>query len=390
MLKKNLLLALAALLWLAVVPGASVGEGPVIDPNTLGAAIAAPYLTDTSGRLTVVTVTNGSNYQAVTLHILWISGTDWSGIDYDCPLTPLETTYFTIEAMPDSDNALVTFECSDLGLDVPRASATSNIVRRAINGRRGVMFVTLECQIGDPQCDRSMNPVRRTIAPDILSADLSVIDFAQGVAVSAPAIHIQSVPDGDASNNDRRYSFSGLEEGDYKQFPSLLTANYVAPDDSITAELLVFTLDGVVGSGPGISAQLNGFAFDDDENPASGSMHFDCLDVLPIDGSPNGFGLNVNRTFSGHLVGHLQLFPAIVARQDVLELQTRGNDGLRRAPVHGYILQTIQAGGRFAAGDYGGTMAASGFWMRQLTQGTNPLVPFRDDEPQVDARTSGE
>ena len=389
MLKKNFLRALSATLWLTVTSGAFAGEGPIIDPNTLGAAVAAPYLTDGSGRVTVITITNGSNYLPVTLHINWISATDWSAIDYDCPLTPLETTYFTIEATPDSDNAIATFECSDLGLDVPRASATNNVLKRSLNGRNGVMFVTIECQIGNAGCDRSTDPVRRTLTPDILSADLAVIDFAQGVAVSAPAIHIQSVP-GDASNDNRRYSFSGLDAGDYKQFPSLLTANYIAPDDSITAELLVFTLDGVLGSGPGITAKLNGFAFDDDENPVSGSLQFDCMDVLPIDGSPNGFGLNVNRTFSGHLVGHLQLFPAIVARQDVLERQTRDSDGLRRAPVHGYLLQTIRANGQVAGGEFGGTMAASGFWMRQLTQGTNALVPFRNDEPQLDARALDE
>jgi len=390
MLNKNLLLALSATLWLTATPSALAGQGPVIDPNTLGAAIAAPYLTDGDGRLTVVTVTNGSTYLPVTLHIVWISGTDWSAIDYDCPLTPLETTYFTIEALPNSNNAVVTFECSDLGLDVPRASATNNVVTRAVNGSRGVMFVTLECQIGDPQCDRSTDPVRRTISPDVLSADVVVMDFAQGVAVSAPAIHIQGVPDGDATNDNRRYSFSGVEEGDYKQFPSLLTANYIAPDDSITAELLLFTLDGAVGSGPGIAAKLSGYAYDDDENPVSGSMQFDCMDVLPIDGSPNGFGLNVNRSFSGHLVGHLQLYPSIVARRDLLELQTLDSDGLRRPPVHGYIIQTIQGGGQFAAGEFGGTMAANGYWMRQLTQGTNPLVPYRDDEPQLDARAFDE
>ena len=46
-------------------------------------------------------------------------------------------------------------------------------------------------------------------------------------------------------------TFDGTE---FKKFPSLVTTNYIAPDDSVTAELLLFTLDGKTGSGGGIIA----------------------------------------------------------------------------------------------------------------------------------------
>ncbi len=183
------------------------------------------------------------------------------------------------------------------------------------------------------------------------------------------------------------FKFNG-EQGEYANFPSLLTSNYIAPDDSITAELLLFTLDGSVGDGPGVNAKVSGFAYDDDENPTSGAITFDCMTITAIDDSPNGFGLNVTRPFGQHLVGHLELFPSAVARSDAHELlpQTGNADGVRRAPVHGYLLQTIGQGGVFAGGEFGGTMAMNGAWARQLTQGTNALVPTVGDVPSLDAR----
>jgi hypothetical protein len=388
---RNSFLALSITVALGMSSSAVAGQaGDVLDPNTLGAAVAAPYLTNADGRTTVVTLTNGSDHEAVTVHLNWISGSDWTAIDYDCPLTPLETTYFVFEGSPDTDNAVVTFECSNLGQQFPNPDETNNVVTRAISGRNGLMFATIECQLGSEKCDRDpRDGMRRTLPNNILSADLVVMDFAQGVAFSAPAIHIQGVPDMDDGNDNRRYTFTGQEEGDYKSFPSLLTTNYVAPDDSVTAELLLFTVDGTLNSGPGINAKVAGFAYDDDENPTSGQITFDCMDLVAIDASPNGFGLNVTRPFGGHRVGHLQLFPAVVARSDVGELdQKSGADGVRRAPVHGYILQTISAGGLFDGGEFGGTMAANAAWMRQLTQGTNPLIPTEGDEPRMDARVT--
>jgi hypothetical protein len=112
------------------------------------------------------------------------------------------------------------------------------------------------------------------------------------------------------------------------------------------------------------------------------------MTVTAIDDSPNGFGLNVTRPFGGHLVGHLELFPAVVARSDEQELLSRSPEGVRRALVHGYIIQAIRAGGQFDGGEFGGTMAANGVWARQLTQGTNPLVPVDLDIPSLDARAA--
>ena len=413
MLKKTLVAVVATALAMGAALSASAGEGGnnkgsgVIDPNTLGAALAMPYLTtpfNGGSRMTVGSVTNGMDNRAVNLHVVWISGTDWSEINYDCPLTPLETTYFVFEALPGSDNALVTFECSDIGQDYPNGAATNNVVTRVVNGADGVMFVALECQLGQ-RCERPMpcemagsgecpydapvmvegEGVRRTLTNNVLAGDMVVIDFGAGFAFSAPAIHIQGREN--LGLGDRNYKFNNMP-GEYKEFPSLLTTNYIAPDDSISTELLLFTLDGKTSSSSSISAKVAGFAYDDDENPTSGSIAFDCMTVTAIDESPNGFGLNVTRPFGGHVVGHLELFPAAVARSDEQELLSYSNDGVRRAPVHGYIIQSIRAGGQFDGGEFGGTMAANGVWARQLTQGTNTVVPIKEDMPSLDARAA--
>jgi len=357
--------------------------------------------------MTVGSVTNGMDNRAVNLHVVWISGTDWSEINYDCPLTPLETTYFVFEQLPGSDNALVTFECSDIGQDYPNNAATNNVVTRVVNGADGIMFVALECQLGQ-RCGMAAAPcdtlgavpcgenevvavpngeagVRRTLSNNVLAGDMVVIDFGAGFAFSAPAIHIQGREN--PGLGDRNYRFNNMP-GEYKEFPSLLTTNYIAPDDSISTELLLFTLDGKTSSSSSINAKVSGFAYDDDENPTSGSIAFDCMTVTAIDESPNGFGLNVTRPFGGHVVGHLELFPAAVARDDEQELLSYSNDGVRRAPVHGYIIQSIRAGGTFDGGEFGGTIAANGVWARQLTQGTNTLVPIAEDTPSLDARAA--
>jgi hypothetical protein len=407
MLKKTLVAVAATLVALgASLSAYAAPVSNVINPNTLGAALAMPYLTtpfNGGTRMTVGSVTNGLDHSAVNLHIVWISATDWSEINYDCPLTPLETTYFVYEQVPGSDNALVTFECSNIGQEFPNNAATNNVVTRIVNGADGIMFVALECQIGQncaPKCEHEGSlgecpmyglpsgpeGIRRTRTDNALAGDLVVIDFGAGYAFSAPAIHIQGYKNL-GGGGDRNYRFNG-EPGEYKQFPSLLTTNYIAPDDSVSAELLLFTLDGKTSSSSGINAKVSGFAYDDDENPTSGSIAFDCMTVTAIDDSPNGFGLNVTRPFGGHLVGHLELFPAVVARSDEQELLSYSPEGVRRALVHGYIIQAIRAGGQFDGGEFGGTMAANGVWARQLTQGTNPLVPVDKDVPSLDARAA--
>jgi hypothetical protein len=375
-----------ALLLAVVLPAAAVD---VVDPHSLGAAVVLPYLTtaDVGDRITIASVTNGLTQGAVNLHAIWISGDqgeDWAALDYDCALTPLETTYFVFEREP-GGTAQVTFECSDLGQTFPNNSATNNIVTRSVPGQDGIMFLTVECQLGSDGCARG--PLaNRTLRTNALVGSATVIDMGQGRGFSISGIHIQGIASAEEAAGDRHYIFDG-SPGEYAPFPSSLTANFVAPDDSTTLELMLFTLDGTVNGGPGIIGSLGGYAFDDDENPTSGSLRFDCFTVQDLtEPPPYGFGRNLRSDFGGHLVGHLQLFPGVALAADVHEYVpgTGDGSGARRRPVHGWVLQSVTRLSDMVG--TGNRTASTAMWARTLGQGTNPLVALGDDTPSLNAK----
>ena len=375
----------SALLIAAVFPA---GAADVVDPHSLGALVVLPYLTtaDVGDRITIASVTNGLTHEAVNLHAIWISGDqgeDWAALDYDCALTPLETTYFVFEREP-GGTAQVTFECSDLGQTVPNASATNNIITRSVPGEEGIMFLSVECQVGSEGC--AVGPLgHRTLRTNALVGAATVIDMGQGRGFSVSGIHIQGVGSADFPAGDRQYIFDG-SDGEFAPFPSSLTTNFVAPDESTTLELMLFTLDGTVNGGPGILAKLGGFAFDDDENPTSGSLKFDCFTVQDLtEPPPYGFGRNIQRDFGGHLVGHLQLFPGVALAEDVHEYVpgTGDGSGARRRPVHGWILQSVTRLSDMV--ETGNRTASTAMWARTLGQSTNPLVTLGQDTPSLNA-----
>lgn len=371
---------------LAAALAAGAGEARAqgtIDAQAQGAVLVLPYLTTSpqgGERITISTVTNLFLEFAITLHLVWISGDPgdgWASLDYNCPLTPLETTYFVFEKAEDG-TATVTFECSTLGQATPDPSETNHVYTRSIPGQNGIMFVAVECQIGSPACPPG--PLgKRTLPDNALLGDASVVDFAQGYAFSVGAIHIQGLSSNDG---DRLYAFDGLT--DYETFASALTTNYIAPDDDTTLELILFTLDGKVNAGPGIVAQVVGFAFDDDENFSSGAIEFDCFVVQDVSAPPpHGFGTNIRRDVGGHLVGHLELYPTHTAAFDVHENNpvTGDGNGSRRRPVHGWLVQTTARLGDVAG--TGNRSSSPAAWARTLVQGLNPLTPVGTDLPSL-------
>lgn len=376
-LGSQVLVAGAALLALCGAAGTAAA-----DPRP-GAALALPYLTNGTDRITVATITNVDPAQPVTLHLNFIigdPGQSWNALNFDCPLIPRETTYLVFEPEP-GGNTRVTTECSDLGVVAPDPTATNNVFVRLVQGQTGVLFVSAECQVGEVGCTLAF-PAMRTRTDDVLLGDFSVIDSAQGFAFSADALHIQGVPG--AGFGDQAYAFDG-SAGEYARFPSTLIGQYVAPDDDVTADLLLFTLDGRVGTGPGIDARVAGFGYDDDGNPTSASIEFDCFTITDLVG-PDGFGLNLSRTFGGHLVGHLELFPIATARADAQEFSPPLGDGngARVPVVYGYLIQTVASGGDLADGAFGGTAAATAAWAQGLASGDTALVPFGMDVPALD------
>jgi hypothetical protein len=373
-LNRNLAGVLAGAIATFAFAGASQAQ---IVPTAVGSLVNLPYLTSAKSgdRVTVGTVTNTDPTTPYKLHITWISAADWSGIDFSCPLTPLETTYFVFEEGNFPGTAKVTFECSDQDSDLvfPDPDRTNNVFTRTITGADGLMLVSCE-DITGPQSTPS------TVACESLVGDATVLDFGQGTAWSVPGVHVQGV----SVDADRVFVY---DDAEFAAYPTALTTNYIAPDDDITAELLLYTPDGTVGGGPGVNAHLQGFAFDDDENATSASIKFDCFTLVALDDPLKAFGDNVDRDFGGHLVGHVQLFPFLAIRNDVHEFfmdadMIGDGNGVRRAPVHGWIVQSIAAGGNFDDGAFpkgGAFMVGKATWARQLGQSTDSLQPYKSD-----------
>jgi hypothetical protein len=239
--------------------------------------------------------------------------------------------------------------------------------------------MAIECLAGDPGC-----PVfPRTLAHNALLADATIVDFGAGSAASVPAIHIQS---NGSNNGDQLYKFDGTE---YLNFPSVLTTNFIAPTaGQLSLELLLFTLDGKV-SDTGINARVNGLVFDDDEELiASGAIAFDCFYFEDITDNFPPFGFGPSLLAGGYQVGHIELFPTATSPQtDTNETDplTGDSNGARRRPVHGWIFQTLAAGGTINGFGLGGPSVSinQSAWGRVLTSGTQALSALGGDTPAL-------
>ena len=380
-LKKILTGSLTAIFVVGMMGASANAEVGVLDPSTLGSVLVLPWETDrvTQSKLTIGTITNVSD-EPITLHLVILDET-WDATNFDCPLTPSETTYFIFSFDDNRGTSRVETECSRLGLAGPNPGLTSDPVTRTLRGDRGIMFVSVECQKGIDNCPGGTLGLR-TRGINALLGDATIIDFGQGYAYGVNAIHIQT---GSGTNNeDRRYDFDGLE---YAAFPSELATTFISPSDTgIAAKLILFTLDGKVNDSQPIEFAVAGNAYDDDENPTEGSEIFDCYANVGIE---EIFGLNVLREESGSVVGHLELSVSEVAGQvdfnetDVSEGGTGDGDRNRRRPVHGWLVQFIAQGAD--DGDGGPLFLDSGAWGRTLVQGNSPLMPSGTDLPALSA-----
>jgi len=305
---------MAALVLLGVpVTGASAG---VLSADIPGAALALPIFAS-ANRSTVAIATNASD-DPVQLRVLLIDGDDWEAMDAVCPLTARETTLFTAQSLGGQQMQL-SFECTDPG----GQPVAQGIV---MSMEQGILFLSLE----DPVTGDLSNV-------NSLFGDATVVDLGQGWTWSVPAILFQGGPVPAQENG--RYRFDGVE---YATFPSRVATEFLAPDADISAELILFTLDGTTRqtSGPRVETQV--FFTDDDEIGYSApNYEFDCFSVVPLTGIDPRF----ERSQLGSQSGFLTLRPVGVAqtapKHDVLFDGGAGADLIRKTPIHGWLVQTF-------------------------------------------------
>jgi hypothetical protein len=316
--------------------------------NATGSIVSTPWLA-TGKRVTVTTLTNALP-QTITVHFTALNRV-WNGIDFDCQLSPMETTYFVFESNG-SGGAKVTFECSDV------SQSNLNIVRTlfipAANAEReGFIVFHTTLNAGVP-----VNPAS-TLS---LIADFTVIDFEQGYAFSANGWHFQT--QGDTQNNTLAV-------------PNQLASSFIAPDDDVTADLLLYTLHGRIGWNSPV--KFGGLAYDDDEQFLSNTHAYDCFTVVSLE---EIFGPSIDRRNGPggfpYFVGHVSLFALV---SPLAYNPATGSYGPFKSASVGYMIQTIAQGGDLNDNanlglhpNFGEVMPANAAWARQMLE-TNVQTP---------------
>lgn len=343
-----------------------------LDLDESGAAMALPVITGGapgyydggSDAVTLVTVTNTG--PAVRLHVNLISGDYygsyygsgnlWQSYNFDCDVTASETVLFVFE--PSERGSVLSYECG-----TPPLGKT--VEHEPFDLRNGIMFITLE----DPTTGATLNS-------DQLFADWVVIDHGDGAAFSAGAIAFQGGVAG-GGTPDRKYRFDGVE---YRQFPSAVATNFIAPDYDLSAYLILFTLDGTSGNPPPAAVSIK--FYNDDEVVRSTGWDFDCFTIVELRDIDPRFDADA----LGSPAGHMVLTPDIVNFPDIAhdsQYDGGGVLGVRKTPVHGWLVQTIEGFNNESSVErYGGESA----WARTLAQSQLPLEPSPGDVPTFAGR----
>jgi len=342
-----------------------------LDLDEVGALLSLPVITgnDRSGALTAITVTNAG--ADAFIHVNVISGDEgeyWKAQDFTCEVTASETVLFVFE--PDfNEGSLLSYECGG-----SRGSDGFVEFRSPLQTQNGIMVVTVEDEFGN------------TMNTNQIFGDAVVLDYSRGSAFSVSAIPFQGVvPSGGVA--DRKYRFDNVE---YSEFPSALATNFIAPTSNASigvdtdASLILFTLDGTVGSNFPPEAALSIKFYNDDEVQFSTSYHFDCFSIVDL--------LEIDDRFAaeplGSDAGHMVLTPEIVTYTNLAhDSQFDGGEGailgVRIPPVHGWIFQHTRTAEWGCLDECPSLDNAA--WGRTLAQSQLPVVTSGGDVPVLNA-----
>jgi hypothetical protein len=333
---------------LAIAAAASFSAHAGIDLNEVGAflvypGVAAVDYQNFTNVETFLTITNTSS-NAIIAHVSFINGDSYSPkycyeCDFDVPMTGLDTETLVLTRYDNTTQIL--------NLD--------SGARRACSQKIG--FVTVDVEDAD----------HNVLTDNILLGSEVLVDYANGFAMSVPAISIQ----GDNGNGDRYFAFDGNE---YRKFPSVVGADFLAPnyDCSVDAALVLFTL-GFDRQFPPLT-DCSVIGFDAFESQFSNSFQFGCWTVARLQDIDPEFAYPfLGDAFDYQEHGWLQLTCTVYGT---------GSNGVIEGGVHGAIAQTAWTGAqlRHPVGPYFHDAAA---WARILFQsGTvGDAMTFHTENP---------
>ncbi len=276
---------------------------------------------------------------AVNAHVSFINGielADTAPECYECD--------FTIPLTGNDAELLVVRIDPAIGLTVIESEDRS--ISQACDQVAGFVTVALE------------NTAGATITSNVLLGSQVMVDYAQGFAISLPALPVQGRLGG---NGDHNFSFDDIE---YGKLPRYIAADFVAPDLPNTvfqsfAQLVLFTLNFERQHAPRTDCSVTGY--DAAEHPFSRSFQFGCWTVADLcDISPEFCYPNLSSTPCNAYVAD----PDFEAEDECdthgwlkLDCRVRQDPNLppsisdARGGVHGAILQFAPAGWRIRRND---------------------------------------
>jgi hypothetical protein len=350
--------------------------------NTLSAALAMPFDVGDplpAMRITQATVVNRAPFAAVglvnSLHVLFISP-DFNARQVACPINFNQTVDFVFARNPSTGTPEVSYSCWN--------PSTSTVVPQpalALPSSQGIMYVSYEDRVGPP-----LLPGGRARLVAAIYGDATVIDFMQGFAYSFDAINFQGAALPTAvgnppffNNRNRQFLFNGGPGAglEYSAFPANLSTNYVLPTapfgtPGVSASLVLFTLDGTIGSSPNARIFTTFFTSTGGLGVAGPAIIMDeayqVEDLAPLFTPPA----------PAPVTAQINLAPTAVVRSDPLHdaappLGLGNGDGIRTTPVHGWVVQAVPMGSTVPGIPGSPTLFGNVAWARALDTSSMPL-----------------
>ena len=302
-----------------------------LDLNEVAAFLVYPGVAAVDQGLNVetfLTITNTSS-DSIIAHVSFINGNPYDNkycyeCDFDVPMSGLDTETLVLVRVNN------TTQIRNLDTGAIRSCA------------QFIGFVTVDVEDAD----------HNVLTDNILLGSEVVVDYGNGAALSVPAIAVQ----GESGNGDRYFAF---DDSEYRKFPSVIGADFIAPDSNLSADLVLFTLAFDRQFPPLTDCSVIGF--DAFENQFSNSFQFGCWTIAPLKEIDPEFAYPyLGANFENNDHGWLQLSCTVYGT---------GQNGVVDGGVHGAIAQYAGTNSKLRRSDpTAPVLANAAAWARILFQ----------------------
>jgi hypothetical protein len=270
---------------LAVATGA-VFAG--INSKEVGAVLIYPeYRAETGSKDvdTYISVTNDKSTDVIA-HVEVIGDGVCDDCNFDLPLTGFQTKRlrFNREYVGSGDYATVIYDASVHSN--PNSPSGYPSILTACPERRGFVVITLEEAGSSP---------RLTLGENMLHGDAVIVEVSSGTSSQMGAIAIQGVG---MNDGDRNLRFDNME---YAAFPSIVTANFWAPNSVVEPRLILFNVNFQTGQWPAPVTHCALNYVNAEEVVFSRNLSFDCWEKLDLRDIAPGFIEDILGTANGFL-----------------------------------------------------------------------------------------